>query len=358
MFRACAPSTTTRYSERGEASAQRGRARTGLHALCNRLQWLLFALALSAAAPASAQSELALTWQAAEGCPDADWAQARVRERLGRALADRAEQPLVATATLRRDGDRFVLTLHTEQADANGDRTLAAQSCAELAEAAVLVLALAVDADAVARAEQGTTAQHQAEIDRERPPFLRPTETQAKASAPRDRPWAVRADALVALGPLPGVSAGPSLALAREVRRLRFELSGFWLWPREGREPGTPGSVRVSLWALRPTMCARLFGERAQLSACLAAELGRISGRGRGLAIAQESHALWPAASLAPRLSIAATRMLFLQLELGIVAPLVRPRFVSTDGQGRALTRLYEAAPVAGRATLGIELRF
>ena len=221
----------------------------------------------------------------------------------------------------------------------------------------MLVLALAIDPDAVARIDEGAQ-QRVAELDNERAPFLTPAQSSVKRVEPQPRVWAVRADALVALGPLPGVTAGPSLAVARDFGRLRAELSGFWLWPSEGREPGAPGSVRVSLWALRPTMCARLFGERAQLSACLAVELGRISGRGVDLAVAEESHALWPAASLAPRLSIAATRMVFLQLELGVVAPLVRPRFVSTDGQGRALTSLYEAAPVAGRATLGLELRF
>ncbi len=325
--------------------------------LRKRLQWLLFALLCSAPAVTSAQSELALTWDAAEGCPDADWAQARLRERLGRPLADRAQEPLLARAALIRDGDRFVLTLHTEQAGATGDRALAAAACAELAEAAVLVLALAIDPDAVARVDEGAPPRA-AELDHERPPFLTPPEANVKRKELRPRLWAVRADGLVALGPLPGITAGPSLALGRDFQRLRAELSGFWLWPTEGGAPGVPGSVRVSLWALRPTLCARLFGQRAQLSACVGMELGRISGRGVDLAIAQQSHALWPAAALAPRLSIAATNMVFLQLELGIVAPLVRPRFVSTDGQGRALTVLYEAAPVVGRATLGLELRF
>jgi hypothetical protein len=356
MFRALARSITKAPTESGETSARCCRSPV-TRSWRKRLQWLLFVLACSAPGAASAQ-ELALTWQAAEGCPDADWAHGRLNERLGRALADRAQDPLAATATLAREGERFVLTLHTVQAGVAGDRALAASSCAELAEAAVLVLALAIDPDAVARIDEGA-AQRVAELDSERPPFLTPAAQRPAIVEPaRARPWAVRADALLALGPLPGVTAGPSLAIAYQWTRLRAELSGYWLWPREGHESDAPGSVRVSLWALRPTMCVRLLGQRVQLSGCAALELGRIHGRGLDLPIPQESQALWPAASLAPRLAIAAGNMVFFQLELGLVAALVRPRFVSTDGQGRALTALYEASPLAGRATLGVELRF
>jgi hypothetical protein len=322
------------------------------------LSCMLAAIALTPGL-AHAERELVLTWHAAPECPDADWALRRLGERLGRPLADR-ESTLRATATLRKQGDRYLLSLHTEQDEVIGDRTLAAQSCDELAEATVLVLALAIDPEAVARVDEGVPAPAPvAEPDSERPPFLTPQPKPApRAHARSPRSWSVRADALVPLGPLPGFTAGASLALAHEWSRFRAELSGYWLLPSEGRDEPGEGRVRVSLWALRPTVCARLFGHKAQLSACAALELGQISGRGVGLPAAQESHTLWPAASIAPRLSIALGKVVFLVAEAGVVAPFIRPRFVSTDAQGRALQPLYEAAPVTGRATLGLELRF
>ena len=46
---------------------------------------------------------------------------------------------------LSRSGERFVLALHSELGSAASDRQLEAPDCSELAEAAVLMIALAID---------------------------------------------------------------------------------------------------------------------------------------------------------------------------------------------------------------------
>jgi hypothetical protein len=351
-----------RARERGEALfLQRGRA-SGTHALT----WLVLAIACRVAeAHAQDDRELRLDWQVPSECPDREWALARVSERLGRPLAGRSSDVLTAEATVTREGESFVLALHTEQGESRGDRAMSALSCPELVEAAVLVLALAIDAEAVARTEQGEPANAAAPpakvdvVDSERPPGLA-SETVAPepVERPADYAWALRADALWPYGLTPGITAGPSLAVAYALQRLRAELSGYWLVPRTGSDESSVGRVRVSLWALRPTVCAAIVGQRTQLSACAAFELGRIGGRGLGLPVREQNYALWAAASLGPRLAIALGKHAALVLDAAPILPVYRPRFVSTNAQGQAQTRLYEASALAFRATLGLELRF
>ena len=83
-----------------------------------------------------------------------------------------------------------------------------------------------------------------------------------------------------------------------------------------------------------------------------------MGGQGLGLGQSQRNHALWSAVALGPRLSWLVARGLALVAELAASLPLDRPRFVSASAVGPTKTKLYEPAPLAGRATLGLEARF
>ncbi|MEM6996060.1 MAG: hypothetical protein AAF721_36475, partial [Myxococcota bacterium] len=86
-----------------------------------------------------------LTWDAPAGCPDA----AGVQERLSAALADapedsRTDLTAAATVTTGSDG-AFALDLRLAGPGMSAVRTLESSDCRELADAAVLIVALAAD---------------------------------------------------------------------------------------------------------------------------------------------------------------------------------------------------------------------
>ena len=89
-----------------------------------------------------------LEWSAPARCPTAS----AVQERLTRALVDSAADPrgLRARASVTEDeGGVLTLVLELERDDGPvGQRTLQASDCNELATAAVLIVALAVDPNA------------------------------------------------------------------------------------------------------------------------------------------------------------------------------------------------------------------
>jgi hypothetical protein len=338
------------------AAHERRRTSRGAIPALALLSVLAIACVFRSRASAQAERELELAWRSAPECPDAAWADRRMRERLGRAPDGTREGPgLKARAELTRAGDRFSLTLLTTLGDAASERQLEAATCADLAEAAVLMVALAVDPDAVARSEAG--APPEPAHDDERPPALTPAPP-APPPAPRSLHWAAGAALLGSRGDQPGWGIGAAAFMAREWAWLRVELAGLWLLPRAGSEAPAVGRVRVSLWALRPTMCASSQGRALRLGGCLGAELGRVGGVGRSLGESLQDHTLWGALSAGPRGTWRITRRLGLVLEALAVFPVFQPRFVTTDATGTAERQLYAPAPVVARATLALEARF
>jgi hypothetical protein len=310
----------------------------------------LFVLCLRVEGRARAESvpELSLTWRADPNCPDGAWAEARLRDRLGRELADNAPDTLSALAHLSRGPNGFRLQLQV-QGSAEGERRLDAQRCEELAEAAVLVLAIALE----------ERAPQPAATDSHEPPAPPPESPRPEAETqPGPRGVALRADGLLDLGFLPSPSLGPQLSLAYRWPRLRAELGGYWLPPRATDADGL-GNVSVSLWSLRAIGCARLWARSLfRLEACAGFELGRAVGKGLDLEAERERRWLNRAITGGLRASVQAGSLLALVLEPGLAVPLGRPSFVSATDADGSLRTLHTAAPVSFRVTLGAELRF
>jgi hypothetical protein len=307
--------------------------------------------AFAKTARAESTPELALTWEADPACPDRAWFEERLRDRLAEEIGDdRPRRPLVVNAYLRRAEAGFALDLATEQGGERGERHLTAPACAELAEAAVLVVALAVIEQAP---EPEAPREPAPPRDTEVPP---PQAPEAPAEKPTRRNLTLRADALLDVGSLPQLGFGPQLSVGYLGRNLRAELAGYWL-PAQETQRSTGGNVSVSSWALRPVGCARLWGTTLRLDACAGLELGRIVGEGTDLN--QERQRAWfhRAAVAGLRASLALDRLAAV-LEPGLAAPLGRPRFVSDAGMGGVTRPLHTPASVAFRATLGVELRF
>lgn len=333
-----------------------------------RVWWVTFFACAACVHVARAEPELALTWPVIEGCPQPAWIERRVGERLGRPLDDRAARSLHASAAIIPQGGGLTLALHVKQGEREGVRAISGASCDELAEAAVLVIALAIDPNALARAEpEPDLATSVAELPTARAPTPQeikpsaaPTPPPQAAKSPRVNEPALRfrghAGLALDAGSLPTVGLGPLAAIGYQWGRYRAEITGLWLAPRASS--GGQGRVTVSVWAIAPTGCIDLVGRRAVLSTCAAVELGQAVGRGQQLEASLKAKAPHAAGSAALRLTVPVLANASLLAETSALAPFQRVRFVSLDTNDESPVALHESAKASLRARLAAELRF
>ncbi len=182
---------------------------------------LLLAVLAVAALARPARADEAIAWDAPRGCPAAEKVRARVIENLGRELR---EGEVVAQLAVTKRGRRWKVTMTVKLGEAEpGVRTLEAGSCAELAEAAALILALTIDPFAgegepspvaeepeLIEIEEAAVAE---ETDAETPPIADLTRLHVDDPDPEPRPpmpVAARARVLVGgdLGSLPAPASG------------------------------------------------------------------------------------------------------------------------------------------------------
>lgn len=301
-------------------------------------------------------SELDLTWQAAPGCPDRSWAQRALRDRLGHEVPEGSGARLKAHAELLRAASGFSLRLVTEQNGQQGERTLSAGRCEDLAQAAVLVIALALS-DLEGRAPAPPDAESSQEPASPPPAALVESDALAPTgSAPTpERPLSLRAAVMMDAGQLPAAAFGPEATLSFAKRWFRAELAGFWL-PARASRPREDGRVSVSLWALRPAGCGRLLDAVLAVDLCAGLELGRASGQGSGLSDDRQRNWFYRSAWSSLQFSMQLTRHWVISLSPGISVPLGRPSFVSLAANDGASdrTELHTPAVVSARAALGI----
>ncbi len=307
---------------------------------------------------ARAEAELVVQWFAPEQCPDAAWATARIAQHLGRPLADVPAGPLHARVLITQEGTRYRLSVRTERGGSSGERSLEDARCEELAEAAALMIGLAIDAGALgeARPSDGPDGPSAAAVDNERPPGLEPAVPQpAPGTRPANRGLRVDTGLLVDLGFVPGPGLGPDLRLSVQNARAVAELGGYFLPAQSSR--GDP-SVSVSLWAVAARGCLHWGSSRWLAGVCAGLDLGRVSAEGRGLTENLRTRALFVALSTSVRGRLRIRGPLWLMLEAGPSVPLLRQRFVTLNTSTGRRSALHEPRVVSARGTLGLGLSF
>gem|GEM_PF-6568864 len=306
------------------------------------------------------------------------------------------------SARLTRTHAGFTLTLNSARTnldsapDTRSARTLSDPHCDQVAQAAVLMIALALEdraqvsepTDAPREGDgnvgtrpntasiSGDPAQHDADTKTQAATTSAPlapahaatattSADEAPAAPPRSRratrssSIALRGAALLDAGFLPHAAVGPELGVALVPSdRLRVELAGFWL-PWRTSAPGDGGRVAVTLWALRPMGCLGLWrSSPLEVDGCVGFELGRARARGSDLSVRREPDWLYRAGWAALRLGARLADRWALLLEPGVAIPLGRPRYVSEATGSGAPSVLHTASPVAFRSTLALVRRF
>ena len=283
---------------------------------------------------AGAQDALAFTWTAPPGCPSRDAVVAgvaRLRPNLTRAASG-----LRATATVTpAPRGRWRVRVHTEVNGDGGDRTLEGRTCALVAEATAVVLALASDAlpDAAPALDRPELPESVVQVDDPESALPRPAVVpRPPAPAPRwvDLGLDAMVDALAFAGP--AVSLGVHGALDRGALRLELGLAQQLPTTLDGARPGTGADLLATTLSARA--CAMRVRPVLALGLCAAATGGVMWATAFGLQ--RNDTAAWPwataGAGAALRVGPGGGRFAVIAHVEG-VANLTRPRFV-VEGVG------------------------
>ncbi len=345
-------------------------------------------------------SGLQIDWQAPGTCPQGEELRARALSLVGEA-AERAD--LTVTGRVAQVGEKWTLVLELVRKDSRESRTLSDRACRGLAEAAALVIAVAIDprASGIGAPVPEDSSPGSEPVPRDStvvppPPApvtegLRPMEgvpaTQG-ASVPAEategprvqpaaasgspgstpvvaaEPAAPRVAVSVKIGGgvgfarlLPGVHGVIDGGLAIGGRGWRVEASGLFVPPvRETSDtPGIGGVFRVGAGELRGCGVPAVRGGVLGFPLCAGLQLGAMHGKGEGagLAVQQSARSLWAALRIGPALRWRPRDgRVALWLGVDAVVALTRPLF-RTAG----MVTVHEVARLGGQATVGVEVR-
>jgi hypothetical protein len=352
------------------------------------------AACLLAAPPAFAGEPLRLSWQAPKGCPTAD----HVKDAALRASGDVGREPLEADVRVEH-AERWTVTIRTHRANvAAAERHLEATSCAALADATAVILALALipeasttrnasatpavsAAAAAAPAPEAEAAPAAAAPPPSRPPSpaAAPPPSPVASPAPAERALVSDgalvsdADRAAAQGAfahalaasaslhadgttLPSAAVGGRAALAWTPARVRLEVGGSY-FSEQSKTTATSGAGAAftllvadarGCWAI-----ARSARSGVELSPCIGADVEVVQARGFGAAKNYDANAAWVSATGGALLRVPMTSWLALRADAGAIVPFSRPRFV-VEGDGA----VHRPAPLGVRGGIGAELLF
>lgn len=288
-----------------------------------------------AATPARAQEAAEIAYEAPPECPDAAEIRRRLAEHLRSAPASVALPRIEARVRITGAFEAEIVLI---DAGIEARRTITDRSCELVADAAALVIAIALVPDlalgALAEPRAGPTA--------------RPQE---RSDEPAGALWIA---AHGSIGVLPGIVLGGELGGAVRIGSLRLEVAARGVplvGARFAIHPSLGGDLAIALGLVRaiaaiaidPVLEIRLGG---------GLEAGALLGRGVGISVPRDTAAPWVAIEAAAGLAWVPEPLIAVVLEFEALAPIVRP-VLTVSGLGI----LYRPEPVAGALRLALELR-
>jgi hypothetical protein len=301
----------------------------------------------------------------AEDCPDTDALAKRVAALLGRSSDPQTPPYLV---TFARTPQAFSAAIRAGDESATVRRLSARESsCAALAHATAVALAVLLDADLSTKSGElsesgaaGSAETSEAATEKKAEPIPPKPAPSPASSAPEAEPPEPPSTSLPVY-PFAAVGAGAALGVLRpasfalradvglELRRLRASVGALWLTPQTLHV--APGSAREQLLSASFRACYALAdGARLRLDACSGAFVGAAQAEARGFSQNLKQSELFLAFPAGLAL---ATQMGQVGWELAASALLVcPPNEFNVVGRGPT----YQPSPVAGLFTLSVSL--
>ena len=283
-------------------------------------------------APARDALPIELGWDAPAGCPGVEAVRAGIAHELP--PLSEAIAPLHADVAVHAlDAEHWQAALALRGGDWTATRLLKGASCAAVADAAGLVIGLALTSELRAR-----------EVGVAPPP------------APAPRPLSTPAVGL-AVGGAAGTSLsaapGGALSVGWRFAHARADLRASLFASRAANVAGFPETGgRLSLASLAADGCV-LWGRAVSLGPCVVAGVDRVHGTGTGPIAAGEVTNFAPFLGGGLRGEWRLSRWVAPFVDVQAAIPLVRARF-SVENVGL----VHEAAAVSFRGAAGLELRF
>ncbi|HWB75877.1 MAG TPA: hypothetical protein VG755_13005 [Nannocystaceae bacterium] len=328
---------------------------------------------------AAARGPVELQWRAPQGCPEQAHVAARVDALLG--PVDPQDDAAIATVDVAAEADgRFTALVRVGGAAGGAARSIAGSSCATLADAVALVIAVHVDALAVGDATELEVKLHDevvvpeassdAASGSERASGSDDARGVARASVepvdappPRPRRFALRGALRVGGGAsflaLPGVVA-PLLDVgaALHVGRARVQLDVGWQLARPARlnppNEGAGADIGLVAVALRGGWAPRF--RTVEIPVLGGVEIGDMTARGVGLSGSSTEHGPWVALLAGAGVAWTPLPAFALVLDPALVVGVGRQRFGARNGGG--IEPLYRPRTVGARLQLALEVRF
>ncbi|WP_437546157.1 hypothetical protein WME97_41515 [Sorangium sp. So ce367] len=354
------------------------------------------ALAALAAVAGDARADTAasaggveLDWIAPGECADRGRVLAEIEQRLGRSSEANGEPPLKARAVVSRNGrGSWDLRLSTTLGETTRSRELHGETCAELADAAALIIALAIDPDAASRgtptaepntgaapgdisgadpgadgdpgagASAAADASPDAPTAAEAPPAASPSPGASAAPAqgpsrPLELRGTLRASGVLDTASLPAVAPGAGIAAGMLIGAVRVELSGTYFGAQQAFVERTTmgGDVQLTTGGLR--VCYAMRYRSIELGPCAGVEVGVMSADSFGAASPGSNRALWVAPHPGALATFTLSDRLRVPLTIDVPFPVTRDRFVLVG-----IGAVHRSAAATLRASLGVEVRF
>lgn len=300
-------------------------------------------------------------WTAPPQCPPDD----AVLERAEALGADVVAASFSMRGRIEATHPGFHLELEVETASGTTTRRLDAGTCAELVQAASLVLSVAIDplripesVDARLPPPPLTEPLPVRPVTRQLPePPLGPSRPAAPDGPVPSVRGALLASGTAGRGISPGVDGRAQLGIGLDVPFVRAELLGFHALARRTEYADMDGvGARIGAWGVTARVGPRAVLERfggLELAAGLGVELAAVVGDGFGVDRAWARRDMSVAAVVAPGLRIPLGARFALGVDAEFAVSLRRPAF-TVNGRDRSL---YRMPRLGGRAGLRFEVR-
>lgn len=250
---------------------------------------------------ADATPHVRLRYSAPDSCPDDAQIVTGVEHFLGQPLREAREQELGINVVIQGDPRGYAAKLSFRSARGVEDRFAEDTDCDKLAEAAALLVALAIDPDRV-HAQQAAAVAAPAPPKAAPvppapvPPAPAPASAPCPAAVPPPPPRHAVAGlaALVGVGVMPHVAPALGVDFGARLRRAQLELVGSY-WPASTIDvPGaSSAAIDISLATAGLRACGVLPVSAWSLLGCAQGQLGDMSGSGELVDAAHTRHALF-----------------------------------------------------------------
>lgn len=244
-----------------------------------------------------------LRYNAPEACPDDAQLISLIEGFLGQPLREAREQELAAQVTVLGAAVGYSAKLTFISPRGTEERFAEDADCSKLAEAAALLVALAIDPERVhakQAAAEGSPEPAAVEPPHEpepKPPTVAPPsepcpEPPPPVVAPKRHAFAGAA-AFAGVGVLPGLAGGVGADLGAQWGHLRGAVVGSYWFPNQTATALRGSQIEVSLVSAGLRACwAQPLRDWTAL-ACAQGDLGQMSGSGQHVDAAQTQHALF-----------------------------------------------------------------